>query len=181
MEIDEKNFRQLQEFAQSGKVLIGVHTAGAANFFDKKKKEMEEAIGETCFFERNVVLFSLYLSSIAFFCSVFLAIKAFGWWAIIAIAVSFGVQVFRYAFSQLGIQRIVPTIIFLAIATTVIFALNLELWTTLWTVSVLLTLFFNKLRFYAAHHFLRSLVVRNYRAFAMLNGTTVSIKEAINI
>ncbi len=177
MEFDETNFRQLQELARRGQVLIGIHTAGAADFFHKNKKEIEEAIGESIPFERNVVLYLSYLYSIVFYGSIFFAIKAFGWWAILAIAIGFGLQAFRYAFSQLGIQRITPTIILLTIATVVVFALGLEFWATLWALSILLALLLNKLRFYAAHHLLRSLVVRNYRAFALLNGTIVSIKD----
>ena len=177
MEIDERNFGQLPELVQSGTFLIGVHTAGAASFFDKKKSEMEETIGESASFERNVVVYSEYLSSITFVCSIFFAIKAFGWWAIIAVAIGFGLQAFRYAFSQLGIQRIIPTIISLTFTAIIVVVLNLEFWPTLWILSILLALFFNKLKFYTAHHFLRSLVVRNYRAFAMLNGTIVSVKD----
>ena len=56
MEVDENSFLQLRGLAESGKVLIGVHTGGAADFFDKKKKEMEEAIGEPASLQRNVVV-----------------------------------------------------------------------------------------------------------------------------
>jgi len=180
MEFDETNFKQLQELARSGKVLIGIHTAGATDFFDKTKKEMEEAIGESIPFERNVVLCLSYLYSIIFYGSIFFAIVAFGWWAILAIAVGFGLQSFRHTFSQLGIQRISLTIILFAIATVVVFALGLKYWATLWALSILIALFLDKLKFYAAHHLLRSLVIKNYRAFALLNGTIVSLKS-INI
>jgi hypothetical protein len=177
MEINENSFQQLRELVQSGKLLIGVHTAGATDFFDKNTNELEQAIGEPVSFQRNVVVWSLYASSVLIFSSIFFAIKAFGWWGILAIAGGFGLLAFRYAFSQLGIQRIAPTIIFLAVIGLVVMAVSLGLWTRLWILSLLLALFFIKLRFYAAHHFLRSLVVKNYRAFAMLNGTVVSIKE----
>lgn len=138
---------------------------------------MEQAIGERASFQRNVVAWSLYTCSIVIFSSVFLAIKAFGWWGIPAIAGGFALLAFRYAFSQLGKQRIAPTIIFLAIAGIPLGVINQGLRAKLWILSLLLALFLVKARFYAAHHFLRSLVVNNYRAFAALNGTVVSIKE----
>lgn len=177
MEINENTFPQIRELVQSGKLVIGVHTAGAANFFDQSATEMERAIGEPASFQRNLVLWSMYASSLLIFSGIFLAIKAFGWWGILAIAGGFALLTFQYTFSQLGMQRIAPTIIFLAISGIVVSVIDQGLWSKLWILSFVLTLFLIKVRFYAAHHFLRSLVVKNYRAFATLNGTLVSIKD----
>jgi hypothetical protein len=178
MEIDQSSFGQLRELAQDGKVLIGVHTAGAAAFLDKTAEEMEEAIGESVSFEPNIVVLLLYASSLMIFVSIPLAIRAFGWWGIPSIVASFGVLAFRYTYSQLGDQRIWTTIFFTGLAAIAVMGLRLEMWTKLWIFSVVLAILFTKLRFYAAQHLLRSLVVRNYRAFAMLYGSVIFVKEA---
>lgn len=177
MGITDSNFSQIRELVESGKLIIGVHTGGAAGFFDKSATEMNQAIGEPASLQRNLVTWFLYISSLLIFSGIYFAIKAFGWWGILAIAGGFALLVFRYTFAQLGIQRIAPSILFLVIICIVVSVINLDLWTKLWILSLLLTLFFVKLRFYATHHFLRSLVFKNYRAFALLNGTIISIKE----
>ena len=43
--VTEAEHTELGALAKSGEILIGVHTSGAANFYDKDRNEMEEAMG----------------------------------------------------------------------------------------------------------------------------------------
>ena len=177
MEIDDNNFYKLRGLAESGKIQIGVHTAGTAQFFDKGKKEMSEIIGEPIFIQRYSILSLLYISSLTFFASIYFAIKAFNWWSIIAIAIGLFFIAYKDAFAKLGKQRIIPSSIFLTVSVLIVLIIFSDSWTELWFISIFITIYLYKLRYYVSQHLIRYLVINNYRALKYLEGNIVSIRE----
>jgi hypothetical protein len=173
----ESEYSEIIKLVESGQVLIGIHTSGAVHFLDKSKNEMEQLIGEPADFARLPVRWSLYLGSLSFYASFFFAIKAFGWWALLAIPLSFAVFALRYAFSQLGRQRIASTVLFTIVSLIIVATVDSSIWLKLWIAFNIFTIVSFKLMFYFAQHLLRSLVARNYKAFSILEGTLVSVRR----
>lgn len=177
IDFNENDFKNLKSLAETGKIQIGVHTEKAANFFNKNKKEMIELIGEPITLQRYSLLIIMYSFAIIFFVNIFFAIKGFGWMSIIAIALSTSVYALRSVYARMKKQRIISSIIFLTVLIFLALFLSSVIWIKLFFISIFILIFLNKLRYYLAYRFMQQLVTYNYKAYKLLNGETISLRD----
>jgi hypothetical protein len=166
----EDEYRQLVSQAYKGTLLIGLDRANARKFYtDIPLKNVEQQTGEVPYVEKVVVMGAFLGAPLALVASCFLGVLAFGWWAVPAIPLSLVIYFFFSMYSSVpnrwmaGITPILLTII--AATALKAFATNYVAW---YFVSLALSLWLSYFVYAAATAFLRAFVLRNKKAWEMV-------------
>ncbi len=163
----EQEHRELVEAENRGSILVGVDRVYARKLYtDVPIRRIEDLTGEAVYCEKAVVWISFLGTSAALLASCTFAVLAFRWWAILAIPV---VVVIWFVYSSMSARSdakigLISLLLVAAIAIAG-FTIADRLWTNLFLIGVLLSLWLNRLVYSASTIFLRGFVLRNFRAW----------------
>lgn len=180
---DERTRSQLRhdEFvrrAAADEIVIGVEPALARRYLMKSSGDhLESGIGERATVERAIVTGAYWLGPLAMVASIPAAVAGFSWWSMIAIPVTLVGWWFYYGRASAGRQRVRSVVAGLGLALMLCYQSPTLTPSLLWLVCIAAAFFFARMTFASASFFVRALVVRNVRAFDILNGTVVFVRN----
>ena len=165
-----KDYQEFCRRAQNGDILIVVDPAMARKFFDEiNTSTLLKEIGEPLSKERFLVKMCGLIGLILLIGEIIISILALKWYSIIAIP--FIVKAFTYIVekSSLGRQNFISLFFIVAIFAWLAYYLKgVETFMVIWLILLPLPYFFSSLMYQLATIFLRSLVIRNEKAFYLL-------------
>jgi hypothetical protein len=178
----EDDHRKIVEDESDGRILIGVDTHVARRIFtDSTYAQFRKDIGESLYLERFVAQASMALSFLLALLALILTPRAMGWWAILGLPASLTAFLLYQSESGRSGKGMFSALL---IAVTAISLYLFSTWNSsmkLWLLSLAGALFFSRLLYRSSVFFLRSLVVRNWRALAILRDKGVIIREASEV
>ena len=168
--MNDSEFNTLVARERAGSVLVGIDQTVARQFFtDLSFKDLELRTGETLYVEKSVVVTAQITGPLLLLVSMAFAPLAFGWWSVLAIPVFIAIYFFVMSLSSLGSSNATFPAFLLGLA---VFAHVAGWFPTSrigWCVTLATAaLFCGRLVYVAATIFMRSLVLRNQRAFELL-------------
>lgn len=163
--------------AEAGEIYIGVEPALARKFFtDTNHDKVIAAIGEPLYFERAVVRSFFILALILLFVSPWFACKAFGWWSLAVIPMSFAWGFYQNGISSIGRPSLwapaagVAAIVFVGIDFPA--ARPVCLWAGLIAGAILSS----RLTYRCATTLISAIAVRNAKAYGILRDSVITVK-----
>lgn len=163
-QLEHATFKSL---AESRKLLIGVDPAIARAFFcESRYATARSAIGDSILWNRRLVVAMMFLSPLFLFVSFGLAVRAFGWWSLLAIPFSLLIWFAQGGRASLGGAVVTPMLV-LAIGAVLLFLGPVFQWSA----ALLLCKGCDQLKYAWAVRSFRALVVRNETAFNLLGPT----------
>lgn len=169
MALTDQEYAAVVADVGAGRLLVGIDAAVARKLFTQKDMEsIRELTGEAPRFESAVVSAALGASWLALFASFALALTAFGSWAWVVIPVT-GMIFFIYmGHASIGHQRFFfLSLLILAGIAAVVFAYPSRP-VSLYALAVIAAFWFARLTYVTATMMLRAFVLRNKRAFELL-------------
>jgi hypothetical protein len=168
--------------AYADEIIIGVEPALARRFFmDHTGDALERDIGERALVERAIVGAAFWLNGLAILASVPAAVFAFSWWSIAAVPVTVIALWGYHGSASVGRQKLCRVTLALIGAVGMCLMYPTYLRQCVFLVSLTAAFFFARLTFASASLFVRALVVRNERAFNLLNETVVFVRSGTDI
>ncbi len=178
--MDIKDYQEFVQRAEKGKILIGAEPAVARKFFtDTDHSVIKEKIGEALFMERFFVRTCWLLEHVCLLAGIIASIIALKWYSIIAIPVMVLASFVLGGKASIGRQKIGGAVFLVVICALLAYYFrNKGIFTIVWLVLLSLPYFFARLTYKLATIFLRLLSVRNEKAFNLLLGKGIFLKEA---
>lgn len=170
---------QLVGLVHAGHALVGVEPAMARRLLvDSDSEGVQSAIGELLSFERAFVKLTFGSSWLSLLISMGFSVKAFGWWSTLVVPLSFVIWSLYLGRASMGNQRLWPTFSFLSLSILACFLSNADVPFQIWLALVAGAFFLLKVTYFAATRFIRSLVIRNSRAYELLEGRGIHVRLA---
>lgn len=171
-----------QEFikrAEKGEALIRIEPTGARKFFtDTVQSVIKEKVGESLLTERLFVKTCWLLGYACLMAAMITGVFALKWYSIIAIPVMLIAFIILSGEASMGRQRIRDAILLMVICAVLAYYLR-DKGTSMvvWLMLLPLPYFFIRLTYDLATRFLHLLSVRNEKAFNLLYGKRIFLKE----
>ena len=177
--MDIKNYQEFLVREATDSIIVYVEPAIARRFFTEINQQvMQEKIGESLSIERFLITACLLLEFPCLLGGMIVSIFALKWYSIIAILIMVGAFFILGATSSMGKQRIRGAILLLIVCALLAYYLRDKgIFMTLWLILLPLPYFFTRLKYKLATMFLYSLVIHNEKAFNLLNGKGILLKE----
>lgn len=177
--MDTKDYQELVKRAEKGEILIGVEPAVARKFFtDTNHSIVKEKIGEPLFIERFFVKTCWLLECTCLLAGIITSIFALKWYSIIAIPVMLIAFFVLGGKASMGKQKVGGAVFLVTICVLLAYYFRGEGTSMIvWLVLLPLPYFFARLTYKLATIFLRCLSVRNEKAFNLLYGKGIFLKE----
>ena len=163
--------------AEKGEITVGVEPAIARRFFtDDKYAEFRSSVREQLILERFIVTASLILGPLILVASFWWAWSAFGWWSVLVIPVTALLWFIQHGATSVGRPA------FWALASSVGLLLFLDLGQKpnpvyLWLTALFSAVLMSRVAYQCASSFLRSLVLRNRKAYSLFLGSAVFVRK----
>jgi len=177
--MDTKDYQEFVKRAEKGEILIGVEPAVARKFFTNTDHSViKEKIGESLFIEHFFVKTCWLLEFICLLAGIIASIFALKWYSIIAIPVMLTASFALGGKASMGRQKIGGAVFLVAICALLAYYFR-DKGTSMivWLVLLPLPYFFARMTYKLATIFLRLLSVRNEKAFNVLYGQGIFLKE----
>jgi len=177
--MDTKNYQEFVKWAEKGEIFIGIDPASARKFFiETSHSVVREKIGESLFIERFFVKTCFFLWYICLLAGIIASIFALKWYSIIAIPVMLIASFVLGGKASMGRQKIRGAVFLVAICVLLAYYFR-DKGTSMmvWLVLLPLPYFFARFTYKLATMFLRLLSVRNEKAFNLLYGRAIFLKE----
>lgn len=173
------NYQEFVQRAEKGEILIGTEPAVARKLFtDTDRLAIKEKLGESLFIERFFVKMAWLLEFISLLGGIIASIFALKWYSIIAIPVMLIAFFVLGGKASIGRQKMGGALFLVVICALLAYEFRDKgAVMTAWLVLLPLPYFFARLTYKLATVFLRSLSVRNERAFNLLYGHGIFLKE----
>lgn len=177
----EINHEEIVRKEEKGEILIGIDPAVARQFFtETNHRDIQEEIGEPLFIERFFVKVFFYVSWLSLLAGVVVCVLAIKWYCTIAIPLMLVSGFILSGKASMGKQKLFFPFSLVIIASILAYFLKgrgIE-------VSIRITLlplpyFFAQLTYKSATIFLRSLSIRNEKAFNLLYQKGIFLREVI--
>ena len=177
--MDTKNYQEFVKRVEKDEILIGVEPAVARKFFtDIDHSVIKEKIGESLFVECSFVKTCWLLEYICLLAGTIASIFALKWFSIIVIPVMLIASFVLGGIASMGRQKIVGVVFIVAICVLLAYYFRGKgIAIIVWLVLLPLPYFFVRLTYKLATTFLRSLSVRNEKAFNLLYDKGIFLKE----
>lgn len=177
--MDIKNYQESVKRTKEGGALIHVEPAGARKFFTNTNYSViKEKVGESLLIERFFVKACWLLEYVFLIAAMITSIFALKWYSIIAMPVMLIAFIVLSGEASMGKQKIADTLFLIIICFSLAFYFR-DKGTSMvvWLVLLPLPYFFVRLTYKLATLFLRLLSVRNEKAFNLLYGKRIFLKE----
>src|SRR5579862_7858455 len=170
---DHATFRRC---AERGEISVGVEPATARRLYTEASSAwVREKLGESAKLQRLIVKGALVAAPVALLISFVLAVRAFAWASIVLIPISGVVWYIHGGRASMGSPRLWwMTLLVIALIGTEI---NGPTPTSAWGVAFVAAMYFDRIKYRAAVHFFRALIIRNERAFALF-ADSITYQEA---
>jgi hypothetical protein len=152
-----------------GELRLGIDRPYARKFYtDVPLRFIEQETGETPYLEKLIALMCFIGSPVALLLSSIVAVMNLGWWSVGVIPLSFIAWLLYAGRSAAGTSRLLGiTILLLATVLAYVLQPDWRRWTLFLTLFTL-ALWLHRVLYTVATIFLRSFVIRNYRAFSLV-------------
>lgn len=171
---------KLIELYSQNKCLLGIDRPFSRKFYtDISLSAIEQNTGERCYFEKGLVLLAFIGGPLAILGSFILSVIVFKWWSLLLIPAGALFWIGYKGDSSRGTARLWPVSIFLAVTIMVYLLDFLRDDVALVLLAFLLALWCERFVYVGSVLFLRSFVVRNFRAFnfaSELAGDKLSVR-----
>jgi len=173
------NYQEFVKRAKEGDALIRVEPAGARKFFtDTTHSNIKDKVGESLLVERLFVKTCWLLGYACLIAAMIASIFALKWYSIIAMPVILIAFTLLSGEAYMGKQRILDTVFLMVICVSLAYYFRDKGTSMLvWLILLPLPYFFIRLTYKLATMFLRSLSIRNEKAFNLLYGKRIFLEE----
>jgi hypothetical protein len=175
----ELNHKDIVEREAKGQILIEIEPAVARRFFTQAHHHiLQQEIGEALFVERSLVKTFAWLSVLSLLAGMIASVFAIKWYSVLAIPVMIFGWFILGAKASVGSQKLGGAFGLMLIGLILAYCVrDRGVVVTIWVILLPLPYFFDRLTYRSASVFLRSLSVRNERAFNLLYDKGVFLKE----
>ena len=176
--MNQEDHKQIVAEEEAGTLLIGVDRPTARKLFtDKPLRTITEEIGEPLYLEKAIVLSSFTLGFVLLWAAVILSVWAWHWWAILIGPITFVIWFSYLSESSRGTSGIGSALIAVGVVAGIYLFTDVLLAKKLWLLAAGGSLFFTRFTYSVSTYLVRLLVIRNWRAFAMLEGKGISLRR----
>ena len=177
--MDTRNYQEFVQRAKKGEILIGVEPAVARKFFtDTEPPFVKGKIGESLSVERLFVRTCWLLEFICLLAGVIASIFALKWYSFIAIPLMLVAFFVLSGKASIGRQKMGGAVVLVIVCVLLAYFLrNQGIDMVVWLILLPLPYFFARLTYKLATTFLRSLSIRNEKAFNLLYGEGIFLNE----
>jgi hypothetical protein len=177
--MDIKNYEEFVRREERGEILVGIEPAVARKFFtDTDHSIIKEKIGEPLFTERFFVKTCWLLEFICLFAGIIASIFALKWYSIMVIPIMLITAFILGGKVSMGRQKIGGAVFLVLIFILLAYYFRDKGTSKMvWLILLPLPYFFARLTYKLATMFLRLLSVRNEKAFNLLYGQGIFLKE----
>jgi hypothetical protein len=177
--MNDAEYRALVQSAYDGRLVIGVDRIYARKLYTEiSTSALEEATGESPYFEKLVVWFAYIGSPLAMLTSAILAGFTFRWWVLLVVPVGLILSTINSVFARRGSSSIwflTPAVV--AAVTVHFMKLLANPWLSAFIATLAFALWCKGFLYCASTFFLRAFVLRNQRALEAF-GEGIRIREA---
>ena len=176
------DYQEFIKMANKGEP-IGVEPAEARKFFTNTDKALvKEKIGEPLSMQRFVVKMCYHLEHICLLASIIISIFALKWYSIIAIPIMFFFSFYLGGLASMGRQRVRGAIYLVIICyVNAYFFREYGIFMFVWLILLPLPYLFARLTYKLATIFVRSLSIRNEKAFNLLYDRVIRFKALTEV
>ena len=173
------NYQEFVKRVEKGDAAIRIEPAGARKFFtDTARSTIKEKVGESLLAECLFVKTCWLLGYACLIAAMIASIFAMKWYCIIAMPVILIAFTLLSGEAYMGKQRILDTVFLIVICVSLAYYFRDTGPSTLvWLVLLPLPYFFIRLTYKLATMFLRSLSMRNEKAFNLFYGKKIFLEE----
>lgn len=170
--------RALAADVAQGRLLVGIDRTVARQFFTRLSvSEVAAMTGERLHVEMFIVKAQFILAGVLPFVAACFAIAAFGWWAVLIAPATLLVSFLFFASSTRGEAGLGVAYLLLATALILFFQAPWSTSSRWWLLALAGGVFFGRRTYVSAAGSLRSLVIRNHRAFEQLSDTAITLRH----